>query len=365
MSGRNIDGDSRLEDLRLQAQIRGIVVAVLFFLVIPIAMLGAQQGFGYWQSAVVVALALFSIGVFLGFLFGVPKVAPPPTGTSIDQASAADRRRILDVNTNLEQISDWLTKIIVGLGLVELKEIPEAVQRFTAFIAGAFHESGTGPAAVGSTLYFPVLGFLGGYLLTRLYLASLISRADAQLGAVAKQARISALIGAATAAGQGSESDVSTAASAVRSAVARTPLSTFSGAAILWVDDNPRNNTYLIDAFRELGIRVDLAKSTDEALDLLAAKHDYDAIITDMNRGDDNRAGYTLLKALQAQNITTPVLIFSSSDSPEYRKAARDAGARDSTNRADRVFQFVTDIIGEKKQRESTGIRLPWPFGSA
>ena len=84
-------------------------------------------------------------GGFVGFLFGIPRVlqdgqsgsagphpgvrpeAPTnlrlPSGASASSPSAGSGFRI-NVNTNLEQISDWLTKIIVGLGLVELRNMP-------------------------------------------------------------------------------------------------------------------------------------------------------------------------------------------------------------------------------------------------
>ena len=51
----------------------------------------------------------FTIGALLGFLFGVPRAL-----------TGATQEAGLRSNTNLEQISDWLTKILVGVGLVEI-----------------------------------------------------------------------------------------------------------------------------------------------------------------------------------------------------------------------------------------------------
>ena len=61
------------------------------------------------------------------------------------------------VNTNLEQVSDWLAKIIVGVTLPQLTVLPEWLGK--------------------------VAGFLAGYLMTRLYLASALKRAELDLHA--------------------------------------------------------------------------------------------------------------------------------------------------------------------------------------
>src|SRR6266498_647278 len=75
-----------------------------------------------WQIigvGLAIAGAALMIGGFLGFLFGIPR-----TGTVIES----------DVhgNTNLEQISDWLTKILVGVGLTQISEIPTFLEKLSA-----------------------------------------------------------------------------------------------------------------------------------------------------------------------------------------------------------------------------------------
>ncbi len=57
----------------------------------------------------IVGTAAWLAGTVLGFLFGVPRVraAEPVSDADIPQTSVVP-------NTNLEQISDWLTKIIVA-----------------------------------------------------------------------------------------------------------------------------------------------------------------------------------------------------------------------------------------------------------
>jgi hypothetical protein len=75
-----------------------------------------------------------------------------------------------------------LTKIIVGLGLINLKAIPEFLQTKARVLANSLKGfDGTGDYeafAVAIMVAFPALGFLFGYLSTRLYLAGAFARAD-------------------------------------------------------------------------------------------------------------------------------------------------------------------------------------------
>jgi tetratricopeptide (TPR) repeat protein len=115
--------------------------------------------------------AALLIGVLLGFLFGIPRTLQ---GDVPDKAT-----RTYQVNTNLEQISDWLTKIIVGVTLIDLRTIPGHLMEISEYLAPALGGGRRAEAmAGGSILYFSVAGFFFGYLGTRLYLASAIPWAD-------------------------------------------------------------------------------------------------------------------------------------------------------------------------------------------
>jgi hypothetical protein len=84
------------------------------------------------------------------------------------------------VNTNLEQISDWLTKIIVGVALVEIKTLVEQMQKAAEFIAQSLGGTSAASFSFALMLYFIVSGLLGSYLLTRLFLQNAL--ADAARG---------------------------------------------------------------------------------------------------------------------------------------------------------------------------------------
>lgn len=130
---------------------------------------------GTAAASLLVAGACLLVGGVLGFLFGLPRI--------LHAESAPDERGALAhrVNTNLEQISDWLTKILVGLGLANLDRIPVHLTSLSSRLAAAFSPEPTAASeqvAFAVVTFFVALGFLLGYLWTRLELASAIRQAD-------------------------------------------------------------------------------------------------------------------------------------------------------------------------------------------
>ena len=88
------------------------------------------------------------------------------------------------VNTNLEQISDWLTKIIVGWVLFSFGAVPDYLYKASVWMAQSFSVDQSKNAADAASfacafiVFFTIVGFVGGYLLTRLFLAGAFWRAD-------------------------------------------------------------------------------------------------------------------------------------------------------------------------------------------
>jgi len=89
--------------------------------------------------------------------------APAKAGTDADSYQA---------NTNLEEISDWLTKILVGVGLIQIARLGKSFAHALAPSFGGAADSGAVGLAV--VIYFAVAGFLLGYIWTRLRLTSLL-----------------------------------------------------------------------------------------------------------------------------------------------------------------------------------------------
>jgi tetratricopeptide (TPR) repeat protein len=169
--------------LQISQDVLLVSIALAILAVLGLVFVVIEQ----WKDKPFVALlwsfACFAIGALIGFLFGIPKVLQGDFNARDANASTAVVKKSgaveynLRVNTNLEQISDWLTKIFVGLGLVQLQRVPEHLNRASEFIAFGLG-SGTKFFAAALIVYFLILGFLGFYLLTRLYLAGALGRAD-------------------------------------------------------------------------------------------------------------------------------------------------------------------------------------------
>lgn len=131
------------------------------------------------------AIASIAVGGFLGFLFGIPRslsgftaaqnAEDNPSDDSPDRTKGAYYR----ANTNLEQISDWLTKILVGVGLTQLNALPTLIDRLGTYLSsGLQHAAFTPPIAAIICIGFCLVGFILVYLWTRIYLGSQFAQAD-------------------------------------------------------------------------------------------------------------------------------------------------------------------------------------------
>src|SRR5205085_2328843 len=107
-------------------------------------------------------------------------------------------------------------------------------------------------------------------------------------------------------------------------------------ARILWVDDRPKNNSYLVSQLQQLGVTVDQVTST---LDALAAFNNkpYDAIISDMGRLEGSTynvaAGVEMTRLIRQQRRDMPLIIYCAAQAAQgYGAAALAAGATGVTS---------------------------------
>jgi CheY-like chemotaxis protein len=121
------------------------------------------------------------------------------------------------------------------------------------------------------------------------------------------------------------------------------------GSRILWVDDRPDNNIFERQALEALGVKIDLATSTEEALQLVR-RRSYDLIISDMGRPQDEKAGFTLLDQLREAGVMTPFVIYSGSRAPEHVKEARRRGAIGATNSPQELVNIVTTYLARRSR---------------
>lgn len=98
-----------------------------------------------------------AVGGLLGFIFAVPRAN-----------SKVESRELLQPNRNIEAVSDWLTKIIIGLGLINFKDIGAWLSKRAEVLAPVLDIDPN--FVVSLIVFFTIAGFLEGYLLTRMYL---------------------------------------------------------------------------------------------------------------------------------------------------------------------------------------------------
>jgi hypothetical protein len=151
------------------------LVVLAFVAVIGIAFVAVTES---TLVAVATGLASFMIGGIFGFLFGIPRYAASSTDKRLQEGSGVVKYQ---ANTNLEQISDWLTKILVGVGLTQFRVIGSffhSVSRQVGHaMTGTFSINGA-VAASSLMLLTSVAGFLFFYLWSRVYLPRIFHDAE-------------------------------------------------------------------------------------------------------------------------------------------------------------------------------------------
>ncbi|GIE86286.1 hypothetical protein [Actinoplanes regularis] len=161
----------------------GVLVTVAVIAIFAFHCKGTVQPCGTWDTfatGLIVAAAAMLVGGLVGFIFGVPKVF-----SSDGSGHRPLPPREVVANTNLEQVSDWLTKILVGIGLTQFQAIGDAAHDLFEALAPSFGGRPTGTIfAGGLTVFAAAFGFVTGWLYSRLLLGEAMARAD-QRGYVA------------------------------------------------------------------------------------------------------------------------------------------------------------------------------------
>lgn len=158
-----------------------MIVIGLLSLLIPASGRLSKDG---WEGALTtVAAGLFLAGAStvggsaIGFLFGVPRHRE--SGNEAELHFDPMRYR---PNTNLEQISDWLTKIFVGAGLTHLETIKDFFVVIGNKAGPAFGAEPVGQiVAISVVIHYLLVGFFQGFLLAYLWLPGAFARAMASL----------------------------------------------------------------------------------------------------------------------------------------------------------------------------------------
>lgn len=150
-----------------------IVVSGIIACIVSASLAGV--GGDFTGLLLLISMATLLVGGILGFLFAIPKL-----NRAYDPREDYSRSTKYQPNTNLEDVSDWLTKIIIGIGLTQLTQIPGHLQNIADNILNRVDCSRMNcdfaqPALIATILYFLIAGFITGYFYTRLYLPNLFS----------------------------------------------------------------------------------------------------------------------------------------------------------------------------------------------
>lgn len=138
------------------------------------------------------AAGAFSVGGMLGLLFGSPRwgdVVPSPTGDN-GESGAKHISAGVRPNTSLERIADWLTTMIVGLGLANLGPIGNKLSVYGTWLTQAITNDKTaqnGIPGIVISLSFVFAGFLLVYLWSLRFLPSELNRAYERLTGIVTQ----------------------------------------------------------------------------------------------------------------------------------------------------------------------------------
>ncbi|NUT49611.1 MAG: hypothetical protein HOV94_20225 [Saccharothrix sp.] len=164
------DGPNAERRRMLRVQVR-LAVSVLAALAL-FAILTAIPATALLGTALLVAAAAMACGALIGFMFGIPRILE-------DRSQRGDVPTVLRPNTNLEQISDWLTKILVGVGLVQFSAIGDALGTLIDSIAVAFQPAAHATVLAGTLVVLPtVVGFLVSYIGARTWLFEMLNQFD-------------------------------------------------------------------------------------------------------------------------------------------------------------------------------------------
>jgi tetratricopeptide (TPR) repeat protein len=181
-----------------QSRLAGHVLGELSTLVMAGALLGFMFGISqpqsHWTAAftgAVTAMASAAVGGLFGLLFGVPRaLAGPPNSTNTQPATRASTVASTSspqnafaggysANTNLEQVSDWLTKLLLGAGLTQLGRVPDGLRNLGSYLGtGLGGGSGASSFAVVLVIYSLLIGFFLAFLAARLKLGAAFMEAD-------------------------------------------------------------------------------------------------------------------------------------------------------------------------------------------
>ena len=172
----------------LDRNIRRLLIGAAVALIVSVLVAGLAVGQMGGLSVGIVgcgwSLAVFFPASIVGLLFGIPR-------RRSEAQMPKDPNAGLQLNPNLEQISDWATKIITGVTLINARNIPSYIYKAGTYIGFSLSKDGGSQATSSGSLIvvlFSGLGFLAGYVFASTYLTQVLDQTRRGLDEVTKAA---------------------------------------------------------------------------------------------------------------------------------------------------------------------------------
>jgi Putative Ig domain len=130
----------------------------------------------YLAVGMLTATAAFLIGCLTGFLFGIPRLV------SSGQARFGQSTGYTP-SSNLSEVSDWLTKLLLGAGLVQLTHLGTPIGKLIHTVAAGLYSSapysGAATATAGAIIFgYFAIGLLYGYVITTMWYQRKLTQAN-------------------------------------------------------------------------------------------------------------------------------------------------------------------------------------------
>lgn len=128
----------------------------------------------YLGTAMLTSLAAFLSGCLAGFLFGIPRVVSSGEARQQKAASSAAASPRYAPSTNLAEVSDWLTKLLLGAGLVQLTHLGGPIAGIIDHVAAGLYtahgDKGAAQVTAAAILFgLAFAGVLDGYIGTTMW----------------------------------------------------------------------------------------------------------------------------------------------------------------------------------------------------
>ena len=154
---------------------RWLLVAFAFLLGIFAECLygfAARPWLATFSASLLFSLAALVTGGFFGFLFGLPQSHGSSSsshhtssrpGEDLLSAVPADPSSDITASTNLQQVADWLTTLILGAGLTQVGRLPHASAVLFGAMSASIGGSASATVASGSSSATAVAGGIAIY----------------------------------------------------------------------------------------------------------------------------------------------------------------------------------------------------------